>query len=93
MAGLSALASDREVLDRLGWWDLHELTRQLDGVLGLVLVAATVKALYALGRSPATVPRALRGLRALGIVLMFTMDAGNFSLLTIPGLSPSALMV
>ncbi|MEU9858729.1 hypothetical protein [Streptomyces sp. NPDC047974] len=96
VAVLLALAWDREVLGRLGWWDLHELTRQLDGVLGLVLVAATVKALQASGRSPAAGPRALRGLRALGIVLMFVIASGNFSLLTIPSpvtVGAAALMV
>ncbi|MGA4960300.1 hypothetical protein [Streptomyces lavendulocolor] len=96
VAFLLALAWDREVLGRFGWWDLHELTRQLDGVLGLVLVAATVKALYDSGRSPATDPRALRGLRALGIVLMFIMASGNSSLLTIPSpvaVGAAALMV
>ncbi|MET9959182.1 hypothetical protein ABZ128_08855 [Streptomyces sp. NPDC006326] len=67
-----------------GWWDLQGLARQLDGVLGLVLVAATVRALYDCGQSPLTVPRELRGHRALGIVLMFTLAAGGLSLLAVP---------
>ncbi|MFD3843883.1 hypothetical protein ACFWWC_48110 [Streptomyces sp. NPDC058642] len=95
-AVLLALAWDQDVLGRLGWWDLHELTRQLDGILGLVLVAAAVKALYVPVRSLGTGTRALRGLRALGIVLMFILGSGTFSLLTIPSpvtVGAAALMV
>ncbi|MGW0423868.1 hypothetical protein [Streptomyces sp. NPDC003015] len=79
-----------------GWWDLTSLTEQLDAVLGLVLVVAVVRTLRTAGQMPVTSPRQLRGHRALGMVLLFSMAAGSYSLQTIPSpvsVAAAALMV
>ncbi|MEU7551617.1 hypothetical protein AB0B01_04505 [Streptomyces sp. NPDC044571] len=79
-----AVSWNRDELLSPGWWDLRGLAVQLDGVLGLVLAAAAVRALYDCGRSSVTRPRELRGHRALGMLLMFTLAAGGLSLLGVP---------
>lgn len=96
VAAALAVAWNRQGAVPPGWWDLIELTQRLDAVLGLVLVAAATRALHEWGQVPVTGASSLRGHRALGILLIFTMAAGSFALMTRPSpvvVVAAALMV
>jgi hypothetical protein len=66
------------------WWDFTGLGQWLDALGGLVLVAATLRALRHLGAGALVRPSVLRQHRALGIVLVFTSAAGSIALSTQP---------
>ncbi|MFJ9714789.1 hypothetical protein ACIRPQ_02390 [Streptomyces sp. NPDC101213] len=84
IAAALAVPWNRDGTAAPGWWDLIGLTRNLDALLGLVALAAAVRALQVLGRAPVTAPGVLRGHRTLGMVLTFTMATHGFLLLNRP---------
>ncbi|WP_225828550.1 hypothetical protein [Streptomyces naphthomycinicus] len=89
VAAALAVAWNTDEATTLGWWQLFDLAQRLDAVLGLVVVVAVVRSLREWGRAPVLRRASLRGHRALGILLMFVMAAGSYSLLK----RPSAVVV